>query len=212
MTDSDSEKSFADVRQQTAEELTRLLQSGVAVGANLDKTLLSLSGGALVLSMTFVGQFASSKLLLPVLFLSWLGFVASLVSVVFAMRAAQNAANRAAMDMAKTLEDFENKSPVLIAAKCTVRFSRDVSLNTSVRCLNICAITAFIVGLLLLGIFVGYNLWASNACPELENSKGKPTVAASNLTLANKALHWVTHTESISPKLSLALDRQTDAS
>ena len=161
MTDSDSEKSAADARQEAAEELTSALQSAAAAAANLDKTLLSLSGGALVLSMTLVGQFAPSKLLLEVLFLSWLAFVASLISVVFAMRAAQNVANRTAVDMAKKLEDIENKSATVVAAKYTVRLSRNVSLTKSVHYLNICAISAFLVGILLLGVFVGYNLWST---------------------------------------------------
>lgn len=161
MTDNDSEKSVADARQQAVEELTRAMQSASAAGANLDKVLLSLSGGALVLSMTFVEQFAPSKLLLPVLFLSWLAFGASLVSVVFAMRADQNAANRMTMDISKILADIENKSAAVIAAKYSVRFSRDVSLTTSVRYLNTCAISTFSLGMLLLGVFVGYNLWTS---------------------------------------------------
>ena len=159
MTDSDSEKSLANAKEQAAEELTRALQQGAAQAANLDKALISLSGGALVLSMTLVGQLAPSKLLLPVLFLSWLAFATSLVSVVFAMRAAQNEAERATMNMGKILEDIENiienKSPL------TVRFSREVSLIKSVKRLNLCAISAFSVGILLLGLFVGYNLWAS---------------------------------------------------
>ena len=161
MTDSDSEKSVADAKQQAAEELTRAMQSAADAGVSLDKTLISLSGGALVLSMTFVGQFAPSKFLLPVLFLSWLAFGASLLSVVFAMRAAQNRNDRTAMDLAKISKDIENKSTDVIAAKCEMRLSRGVSIITSVHYLNICAISAFCVGILLLGVFVGYNLWAS---------------------------------------------------
>ena len=69
--------------------------------------------------------------------------------------------NRSAADMAKILEEIENKSATAIAAKSTVRLSRDVSLSKSVRYFNICAISAFSVGIVLLGVFVGYNLWAN---------------------------------------------------
>ena len=161
MTDSDSEKSVANARQQAAEELTRALRTNEAAAASLDKVLISLSGGALVLSMTFVGQLAPSKLLLPVLFLSWLAFATSLVSVVFAMRVAHNEADRLTMNLSKILEDIEDMSPVVIASKYTVRLSRDVFFIKSVKRLNLCAISAFSVGILLLGLFVGYNLWAS---------------------------------------------------
>jgi hypothetical protein len=51
---------------------------------------MSISGGALLFSMKFVGVLAP-KLLLPVLFLSWAAFGASIVCVILAMRAEQNA-------------------------------------------------------------------------------------------------------------------------
>ncbi len=159
----DSEKSVGDARKQAAEELTRAVQAGSAAGASLDKTLVSLSSGAMVLSMTFVGQIAPSKLLLPLLFMSWLAFAASVLSVVFAMRTAQSKANLAAMHFAKLIEDIDKVGPFVIAAKDTMRMFRDVSLSTKVRRFNIFAISAFSVGLLLLGIFVGYNLLASGS-------------------------------------------------
>src|SRR6266550_5362007 len=56
----------------------------------LDKTLLSLSGGALVFSMTFVDRLAPLRLCLPLLFLAWALFGASMVSIVFGMRVAHN--------------------------------------------------------------------------------------------------------------------------
>jgi predicted transcriptional regulator len=52
---------------------------------------MSISGGALLFSMKFVGVLAPTKLLLPVLFLSWAAFGASIVCVILAMRAEQNA-------------------------------------------------------------------------------------------------------------------------
>jgi hypothetical protein len=57
-------------RLYLVERLVANIRYCAEVATSIDKTLVSLSGGALVLSMTFVDRFAPAKLWLPVLFTS----------------------------------------------------------------------------------------------------------------------------------------------
>ena len=86
-----AEDPITEAKRELHERAERNIDRGGIVSANLDKALISISGGALVFSMTFVGVLAPAKLLLPILFLSWAAFGASIVCVILAMRAEQKA-------------------------------------------------------------------------------------------------------------------------
>ncbi len=54
-------------RERVRSEFLRICSNGGDIAASLDKTLVSLSAGALVFSMTFVGTLAPERLWLPLL-------------------------------------------------------------------------------------------------------------------------------------------------
>jgi hypothetical protein len=65
MSEDDSASSFIAARAKLSESIERNVERAGGIAAQLDKTLISLSAGALVFSMTFVGAFAPRKLALP---------------------------------------------------------------------------------------------------------------------------------------------------
>ena len=101
---------FKDAQKRFVEHLENRIQQGGRVAADLDKTLISLSAGALVFSMTFVNTLAPHKLWLPVLFGAWVAFALSVVFVILAMRAEQKMLNGVILHIAQhcsTLEKSE---------------------------------------------------------------------------------------------------------
>jgi hypothetical protein len=161
MSEGNSAASFAEARTKLSEIIESHIKRSGNVAAQLDKTLISLSAGALVFSMTFVGIFAPGKLLLPLLFFAWSAFAACLTFVIFAMRAEQNAINKAMQNFDMLLKELDKNEPLASVTKLSVRLTRTVSTTRRVLILNRSAIGAFMIGVLLLGLFVGYNLWQS---------------------------------------------------
>src|SRR5438552_8356700 len=88
-------------------KLGRLTELGHEIGSAIDKALISLSGGALIFSMTFVERLAPEKLLLPVLFLSWAFFAIAIVSVVMAMRGEQKDLTSQGVRASEVLKSLE---------------------------------------------------------------------------------------------------------
>jgi hypothetical protein len=144
-----------EAKQELAQAIVRNIERGSEVAAALEKALLSLSGGALVFSMTFVNTLAPSKLALPLLFLAWLAFATSMIAVLAALRSLQSG-------LRKTFDEILNR---LMEVERAETISERVRIPTKkikyryVELLNRLAIAAFIAGVLLLGSFVGYNLW-----------------------------------------------------
>ena len=167
-------KAFSEHREKLIRRLDEKVELGFKVASELDRTLVSLSGGALVFSMTFVDKLAPAKLLLPVLFGAWAAFAASMGAVIFAMRGAQN---HISQEIAKFTTHFSELDQAEKAARTqpqiprqTVRVIPSVSKSTSVGWLNVGALVAFVIGVTLLGIFVGFNLWNTPPSP---NSLGR---------------------------------------
>ena len=104
-----NEHAFEQAKLNTAALFADSLKLHAQIAEGLDKTLISLSGGALVLSMTFVTTLSPGKSLLPVLFLSWLCFGISIVCVIIAMRKAQNSTVRDAETLAKFIRELDEK-------------------------------------------------------------------------------------------------------
>jgi hypothetical protein len=138
-------------RARLGPALDEKLKQGQAIAADLDKALLSLSGGALVFSMTFVGTLAPARLVLNVLFSAWIAFGLSIVWVVSSMRAAQNLNVRSLTEMADVLEKLNRLEE-------PGDFPRVMRSSKWIPILNNAAIAAFVIGVMLLGFFVGYNL------------------------------------------------------
>jgi hypothetical protein len=161
MVDRNTADSLAKAGTALGEGIQRNMERAGRVAAQLDKTLISLSAGALIFSMTFVGTFAPAKLLLPLLFLAWGAFASCLTFVIFAMRAEQNHIRKKTHSFDTLLKQLDEDEPLLSATKLSVKLTYTVSSALAVRVLNKCAIGAFMIGVILLGSFVGYNLWHS---------------------------------------------------
>jgi hypothetical protein len=154
----DNEDSFEKAKQNIAVLFADTLKLHQRIAEALDKTLISLSAGALVLSMTFITTFTPGKSLLPVLFSSWLCFVVSISCVTIATRRAQIATIRDAETLTKSMRELdEKKKGGNLLVDATPQIARDVMVAR----LNNLAIVAFLFGILLLGLFVGFNLWQS---------------------------------------------------
>jgi hypothetical protein len=151
---------IAQARKQLGESIERNLDRGSRTAAHLDRTLISLSAGALILSMTFVRPEAPEKGLLVVLFSSWFFFIAAMILVIFAIRSEQNALDSAVNNASACLELLKDESvEVLAIMGVPPTVEKKVTASNTVALLNNSALVAFIIGVLLLGAFVGASLW-----------------------------------------------------
>jgi hypothetical protein len=80
---------IAEGRRELATHMESHVRYGAEAAAALDKVIVTLSGGALVFSMTFTDRSAPARLWLPILFLSWFAFAVSIIGVAFSYRALQ---------------------------------------------------------------------------------------------------------------------------
>jgi hypothetical protein len=94
-------------RREIAELISDHVRYGGEVAAALDKTIVTLSGAALVFSMTFADRLAPARLWLPILFLSWFAFAMAILSVIFAFRTLQNSMSKKADELNQMSNEFE---------------------------------------------------------------------------------------------------------
>ncbi len=154
------DKALNDIGSAIERNIDRASRSAV----HLDRTLISLSAGALILSISFVPIFAPQKLWLPLLFFAWLSFVSSMILVILAMRSEQYAIEKEIHNAATSLKQLEEHPT--FARKIIAQLglpapvsTKQVSKNLVVMRLNRCALIAFIIGVVSLATFTGYNLW-----------------------------------------------------
>ena len=152
---------YDEAKRGLIEAISKNIQRGSEIAAGLDKALISLSGGALVFSMTFVNTLAPSKLALPALFLAWIAFVGSIISLLYAMRSLQSGLSKTFDEIMDRLSEVEHAER---SGASGISIPKKKIHYAKVEILNQLAIGAFIVGVLLLGFFVGYNLWVGPAC------------------------------------------------
>ena len=145
--------------RQNRQELIALLDTILAKTADqaheIDKALLTLSSGSLVISMTLVGRSPGANLCLGLLFGSWVCFAVCLILVVVAMTLAHLATHKSAKETADNLERFSQMSPEEAALQ---RVTRPVGTDKTVGTLNILAVGMFIIGVALLGWFAAANV------------------------------------------------------
>ncbi|MEK7692405.1 MAG: hypothetical protein AAB425_15425, partial [Bdellovibrionota bacterium] len=101
-------------------------------------------------------KLAPSKDFLCLLFLSWMAFAASIISVIVGMRLSQIADGRSVKSLANLIKEFDCQWKENSPIKPWV--SACFSFNQPTHVLNWCAIGAFLFGLILLGVFVALNL------------------------------------------------------
>src|SRR4051812_5677637 len=102
---------YAEQREKLGQRIDSKLAAGGIVAAQVDRTLITLAGGALIFSMTFVDKIAPAKLALWVLFAAWLAFGFSMVIVMFAMRGHQRFLEKVVLEhskLYKVLNEREN--------------------------------------------------------------------------------------------------------
>lgn len=162
--DTENNDPFEQAVTRLGDTVERNIDRAARSAAQLDRTLISLSAGALLLSSTFVPIFAPLKLWLLLLFLAWLSFLATMVVVIFAMRSAQIATEAAIRNASEILRQLEANPTLTREAIKLLGLQRPIAKkivrrNKSAEHLNNCAIIAFIVGVFCLATFAGYNLW-----------------------------------------------------
>jgi hypothetical protein len=145
---------------------TQTVQLGFDVSAQLDKELVSLSGAALVFSMAFVDKLAPQKLLLPVLMGAWVFFGLSLAAVLTGLREAQRALSKQVEDLGNLQKLISSPEGRAAADNMAAKEGAGAPITESgsaqftiVAKLNLAAFALFMLGIVSLGIFVGYNLW-----------------------------------------------------
>lgn len=147
----------AEARRDIARLMEEQVRHGAEVGGALDKIMVTLSGGALVFSMTFADRLAPARLWLPILFLSWFAFAVSIISVVFASRASQKDLSKRAGKLNTAAKEFEE----YLAEGTVGTVITDLSVHSGVVFWNRIGIWSFVSAIVLLGVFVARNLLAS---------------------------------------------------
>jgi hypothetical protein len=152
-----SRENAAQTRRELISRLEFLLQKRFEQAYQLDKSLLTLSAGALALSLTFVGTLSGTKHCLVFLFVAWALFIGSIIAVIFAMQKAQLKTHDSTRETADNLERFSELHDAIAAI---MRAAFPVATDKAVARLNRIAIWAFVLGILFLCLFVGSNLLA----------------------------------------------------
>jgi len=151
---------YEEAKRELMAAISRNIHRGSDIASGFDKALISLSGGALVFSMTFVTTLAPQRRALLLLFFAWIAFSVSIITVLYSMRSLQSG-------LSKTFDELVDRQGDVEAAE---RAGGGISIPTKkiryarVEALNQLAIGAFLAGVLLLGLFVGYNLWVGRSC------------------------------------------------
>jgi hypothetical protein len=148
----------SQIRREFIERFHSLLEKGFEQAYQVDKSLLTLSAGALFLSVTFVGTLSETKHCLGLLFGAWACFIVSIMAVIFAMRKAQLRTHRETMEIANNLERF---SQMTAEGWRVERATFTAGINKMVAWLNRIATFGFVLGVLFLCSFVAINLLAA---------------------------------------------------
>jgi hypothetical protein len=152
-------ENIVQTRRELMGKLEFLLHKGSEQAYQVDKSLLTLSGGALLLSITFVGTLSETKHCVGLLFVAWGCFVASITAVIFGMWKAQWITHQTAREAADALERF---SQMNVAEAAAQRATFPVGTDKPVAWLNCIAILGFVLGVVFLCWFVGKNLLAES--------------------------------------------------
>jgi hypothetical protein len=152
--DAETARRINEERDRFVDRIRDNVNVGSAVASSLDKTLVSLSGGALIFSMTFIDRIGSTKLWLWVLVLSWAAFVGCICCVIFANREQLLALTKRAEELGKQIDHFEEE------VRCGRLRSAvpGIITNKRVGLWNEAAVWAFLLGIALLGTFVIRNV------------------------------------------------------
>ena len=152
------EEAFEKTRESLVTEFYRAFELAENRSAFVDKTLLSLSSGALVFSMTFVEKIAPSKQYLPLLFAAWAGFTLSMIAVLLTMKRSQASAERRMHRTVQEIQKLDERKEALLREYRNAKVDAFTTNVQGVAIGNLIATGGFIIGIVLLGIFVGLNI------------------------------------------------------
>ena len=127
------------------DERRTLVSSELDVAGRFDKSILTLSGGALLLSMTFVKDIASKPHNTWTLFISWLLLAIAISSMLVSLLTSQSAL-RCQRDL---LDETLERQP---------QGSSNNRLGAATHRLNIASIVVFIAALSFLSVFIYVNM------------------------------------------------------
>ena len=151
----DEEDSFESARRELTARLFDAYNRSREIGYARDKVLVTLSACSLLFSMAFISALAPGKQWLGLLFFAWVWFATSIVCVIVGMRTAELAEARQALPISEALAELASRKASNLQVTPNIQATR----NRGGTVLNNCAVGAFFVGLVCLGIFVGVNLW-----------------------------------------------------
>ena len=150
------------------DERERLRQGSIAISARYDKWILTLSAGALALSVTFIEKIAQNPdfWTLILLGLAWAGFILSIVFEMFALRTSQNVTNESLEYLQESYRDYlaslseVNETELPISRNLTQDFIEKLKART--RFFNTISLWSFVVGIFFLCFFSLVNLPYNN--------------------------------------------------
>jgi uncharacterized membrane protein YjfL (UPF0719 family) len=145
----------SETRREILTHLHTLLAKCLQQSQEIDRSLLTLSGGALLLSITFIGTLSQPRQMTGLLFVAWGCFIAAIVAVIFAMKKAYETSHATA---ANTADNLERYSQMDVVTAYGHRATFPVGQDRGVAWLNQIAIWGFVAGVVSLCAFVGLNL------------------------------------------------------
>jgi hypothetical protein len=149
---------FEKTEERVSHNVRELLDQADERGFRLDRTLLTLSGGALALSITLITRANPPKTYLCILFLSWIALAGSVVGVVFALRKSQSSAESDVDRAASVYKELKQKKQKILAGEITYEESKEVFPLRDIEICNRISLWGFVVGIILLGLFAALNL------------------------------------------------------
>lgn len=163
---------FINQREILGKRIDSKTEMGYKVAAQLDGTLITLSGGALIFSMTFVEKIAPAKQALWLLFAAWIAFGTSMIVVMLSMWTHQQFVQREILKSSQlyTLLN-QREEEALQTGRVTNVVPGPVKASKQVGVLNWIAVVSFGFGMILLGAFVGYNLYHAPKSARWEQSR-----------------------------------------
>ena len=127
-------------------ERNLLIDAEREAARGFDKAMITLSAGALALSLTFVKNIAPSPSNHFLLFLAWAAFILSLLVILVSFLCSQ-----AGMRRQRQIIDTD------LMRVCRARDQKNCWHKTVIR-LNLVSMVSFVVGVILLALFAGLNL------------------------------------------------------
>jgi hypothetical protein len=150
---------YNEQRRYLGERIDELTETGATVAGQLDRTLISLSGGALIFSMTFVDKIAPARLAPWLLFAAWCAFGLCMLSVMFSMQSNQRAATKAIENLSTVFSDLDKAEIEAFKTGRLVNVAPGPAIQSKITgVFNVAGMLAFIVGLTMLGLFIVYNI------------------------------------------------------